>query len=354
MPEWPVRRKPTPETAINDLESDDPRARLAAIAALADSPKEIVGRAREALERTLDDPVAGVRAEAALALAEIGPGPALEKLIEMSNDQDARVAQAAVIALGESGDRRALAPILSALESSRADIRFQAVLAVGRLAPEEAFDHLRRAAGDPDREVRANALAALADTAGEDALPVMRELITDDALVVRFEAALALAKSGDLAATPVLVEALEDRDLAPQAVRALGSLGDPEAAGVLSELCNRWLARPPLRAAAAAALTALDDPTGWRELEGWLIARRREPRAMAIYCCGELRLERAVDRLLEIASDEKHADRDAAVRALGKIGDPRARSVLEKAADALDSDLRADATEALAKLSAES
>lgn len=354
MPDWPVRRRPAPETALRDLESRDPKARLAAIDGLVDPPEELLGRAREALERALDDPVSEVRAEAALALAEIGAGTALDKLMVMAEDQDAGVAQAAVIALGESGEPRALSAIVAALESQRADVRFQAVLAAGRLAPDEAFEHLKRAARDSDPEVRANALAALADTAGEEALPVMREAITDDQASVRLEAALALARVGDRMATPVLIEALDDRDVAPQAVRALGSLQDPAALAPLTELCGRWFARPPLRAAASAALAALGDPAGWRELRGWLQSRRREARAMAIYCCGELHLDDSVDDLIDIAYEVQHADRDAAVRALGKIGDPRARSALLNASKAPDADLKADALAALEKLKDES
>jgi HEAT repeat protein len=347
MPDWPVRHRPAPETAFRDIRSADPKARLDAIEALAEAPPESLERAREALVAALEDPSPDVRAAAALALAEIGAAPAVERLIALAGAEDSRVAQAAVIALGESGDRRAFDPLLAALRSERADIRFQAVIAVARLAPAEAFEHLERAADDPDPEVRANALAALADTAGERAAPVMRSRLDDDEPEVRIEAALALAELGDRAATPVLLEALDDADAAPQAVRALGLLRDPAAVTVLTALCGRMLVAAPIRAAAAAALCALDDPTGARELDRWLGSRRREPRALAIALCGELRLAAAVDRLVAILSDPRHPDRDAAARALGAIGDLGARPALERAAGDPDPDLAADARAAL-------
>lgn len=353
MPEWPVRRRPTPQRALQDIGSSEAEARLAAIDALSDAPEELEGPARQALIRALEDPVPRVREAAALALAELGPGSALDRLIELAESADARVAQAAVIALGESGDRRALPPILAALESSRADVRFQAVLAVARLAPDEAFEHLRRATEDPDPEVRANALAALADTAGDEAIGVMRALLADLEPAVRVEAALALAARGDQAGVPTLIRALRHRDAAPQAVRALGGLRAREAVPALTELCRRWLTRPPLRAAAAAALAAMDDPFGRVELIGWLRARRREPRAMAIYSSGELKIQSAVEHLIEILRDRAHPDRDAAARALGEIADPRARDPLELAAADPDPIVAEDAREALEKIDRE-
>jgi HEAT repeat protein len=54
-----------------------------------------------------------------------------------------------------------------------------------------------------------------------------------------------------------------------------------------------------------------------------------------------------VDRLVVILSDRRHPDRDAAARALGAIGDPRARPALELAACDPDPDLVDDARAAL-------
>jgi HEAT repeat protein len=339
-----------PETALRDIRSGDPEARLAAIDALSEAPSEIEASARGVLRDALDDPILRVRAAAALALAELGAGDALDRLIELSKSPEIQEAQAAVIALGESGDLRALPAIEAAVASPEADLRFQAVLALGRLAPDQSFEQLSKAAEDTDPEVRANAAAALADTAAERAIPVMRALLMDRDRAVRLEAGLALAELGERSATPTLIEALSDRDVAPQAVRALGQLRDPSAIPALTDLCRSWLARAPLRASAAAALTALDDPFGWSELQVWLGSRRREARAMAIYACGDLRITGAVDRLIEILKDPHHPDRDAAARALGEIGDERARAALDDAASDPDADLAQDARRALEQL----
>ena len=353
MPDWPAPPWPTAEAALNDIKSEDLEARLAAIASLAGATDDLRGPAQEALTAALDDPSPKVRAEAALALAELGPEPALDRLVELVDDPAGRVAQAAVIALGESGDPSVEPRLLEAMEAEDSDVRFQAVLALARVAGHDAIEPLGRAATDVDAEVRANAAAALADLTGDggdELSPVLVQLLRDEAHAVRLEAALALGAQGDKRALPVLIDALSDSESAPQAVRVLGLLGDPEAAAPLRALCRRWTARAPLRAAAAAALTAVGDATGPAELDKWLLARRREPRAMAIHAAGELRLRPAVKRLCAMLGQPKLPDRDAVARSLGQIGDPAARRALESATTDLDPDVVVEAQLALRAL----
>lgn len=350
MPMWPVRMPPTAEAALRDLSSADPAARTEAIVALASCPPDLAEEAQRRLIKALDDGNPKVRAEAALALAELGPQGAVERLIELSSDGSARVRQAAIIALGESEAQEALPTLIGALDSENADVRFQTVIAVARLAPEEAFEPLKERVDDPDPEVRANVAAAFADMGQEQAIPLLEDLLCDGEAQVRYEAALALAALGQSQGAAVLIDALADHDAAPQAVRALALLREPSALDPIRSLAKRWLIPPTLKAQATAAWTALDSEGGWPELEPWLSARRREPRAMAIYACGEYQLPVAVPLLVSISNDPNNPDRDAAVRALGQIGDPRAKRVLSRLSDASDPELAADAREALERI----
>ena len=358
MADWPVRLQPSVDAALRDLGSDDVESRVSAISAIAAGDPDALGReARTALAAALGDSSPKVRAAAALALAELGAGSAgeertgtLDRLVELAGDPDGTVAQAAVIALGESGEPRVLATVERALGSRDADVRFQAVLAVARLGGVGAIATLAGAADDPDPEVRANVAAALADLGHESGAPTLERLLADADEAVRVEAALALAQRGDRRSTPVLVAALGNAEAAPQAVRALALLRDPAAVEPLRKLGARWTARAPLRAAAAAALAALDDPAGWRELDGWLRSRRREPRAMAVHAAGELALSGAVDRLVEMLRDPSLPDRDGVARSLGAIGDPRARDALAAATDDPDPDVALEARRALDSL----
>jgi HEAT repeat protein len=297
----------------------------------------------------LDDEAEVVRAEAALALAEVGPGDGVDRLLALARPGEGKVAQAAVVALGESNDPRVVPLLRDATESADGDVRFQAVLALARVAPEsaETLATLTKAAQDSDAEVRANVAAALADLALPQGRPLLETLLGDSHQAVRLEAALALAELGARAATQPLLAALADADVAPQAVRALGQLRDPEAAPALQQLCRRWTAAAPLKAAAAAALAALDDPLGWAELKGWLSSSRREARGMAVYACGEHRLHQAVPLLKPLLANERLPDREAVAQALGRIGSEEALEALAAATDDADPDVAAEAQAAL-------
>ncbi len=350
MTDWPIRQQPSIDAAFGDAISGSEDARLAAIAALTNVEDDGRERAKEVLVGVLDDPSPKLRAHAALALAEIGAQGVVERLIDLVGDGDGRVVQAAVIALGESGAEEAREPCRRALTSRDADVRFQAVLAIARLAGLEAVDDMRQAIKDTDDEVRANVAAALSDLGGEASIELLGELLDDSSSPVRIEAALGLAVHGDPKGSTVLIDALTDNDAAPQAVHALGRLRAEAAREPLRELTARWLARAPLKAAAAAALAALDDPEGLRELERWLCAKRREPRAMAIWSAGEFSVTAVVGSLLRILADTNHTDRDAAARSLGMIGDARAGDALRTASSDPDPDVAAEALQALEAL----
>lgn len=359
MPEWPAPARPTVEAALRDLRSSNVEARVAALSALAaHEPDELGPGERAAIAKALGDPSPKVRAAAALAIAELTADAIasddrdaiVDRLAELASDPDGAVAQAAVIALGESGAPRARPTIERALGAGDADVRFQAVLALARLGGAGVVEALAGVVHDPDPEVRANVAAALADLDRETGAELLERLVGDADRAVRLEAALALARRGDRRATPVLLEALGDAEAAPQAVRALGQLRDPAAAEPLWRLCSRWMARAPLRAAAAAALTALDDPRGPKELDRWLQSRRREARAMAVHAAGELALTAAVERLCEMLGDRKLPDRDGVARSLGLIRDPRARDALDAAVGDADPDVALEARQALRAL----
>lgn len=350
MPDWPVPLRPSLDAALRDITSESENARLAATASLAYAEGDDVAKATVALGVALEDSSEKVKAQAALALAELGPDSALDVLIELAEPMKGAVAQAAIIALGESGDSQVLPTLRKGLDAPDADVRFQAVIAIARSAGADALEPLRSAARDDDEEVRANVAAALADLDLEEGLPILESLLEDEHVAVRFEAALALAAKGRREATPVLLESLNDQDAAPQALQALGGLGDPRARGPLRTLAGRWLVRAPIRAAAAAALASLGDDQGRRELEKWLSSRRREPRAMAIYCAGEFRVRSVVDRLCAMLADPSQTDRDSIAHALGLIGDPSARKCLEPASRDAEADVAEEARQALEKL----
>ncbi len=209
-----------------------------------------------------------------------------------------------------------------------------------------------------DPAERADAACALGDRvrAGESATleasvaDAIAALLTDEVPMVQFESAIALAEVQDRRATALLLISMRYRRFRLDAIRALGTLGDPAAKEPLRGLMGRWLMPWADRLQAAAALCALDDAAGAEHLEAMLGSRKRAERAAAIHFIGESRHPRALDLLRGILIDRSDPMRDVAARALGFLDDPEAWSALERARENADGELRGDIEEALARL----
>lgn len=195
-------------------------------------------------------------------------------------------------------------------------------LAAWTLPPEEARPLLESRLRDPDATVRMEATGQLADQARLECRPALAVALGDDAFLVRFEAARGMAALHHAAGFDVLVEALDNRDLRFRAIGALAQLGDARALPAIRRIFGRWLLPHFERTQAAGALVKLGDLSGAVHLLARTRTRWSVDRAFAIELCGELRLEGARERLLEILNDRSDAARGAAARGLGRMGDP--------------------------------
>jgi HEAT repeat protein len=175
-------------------------------------------------------------------------------------------------------------------------------------------------------------------------------LLDDPEVMVRFEAAVALAELHDHRATALLLGAMRSRSVRLDAIRALGTLGDPRAVPELSRFMAKWMLPWADRLQAAAALCALGDAAGAAHLVGRLASRRPAERAAAIHFLGESRHPRARALLEPILAAPRDPHRDVAARALGLCADPGARAALEAARSTADAELREDIDQALARL----
>ena len=175
-------------------------------------------------------------------------------------------------------------------------------------------------------------------------------LLGDPEPQVRLEAAIALAEIRDRRATDVLISATHARTWRLDAVRALGTLGDPQAIRPLTRLMRRFLMPWADRLQAAAALCALGDPDGQRYLLERLSTRRKPERAAAIHFLGESHHPRALELLCALLADPDDPMRDVAARALGQLSDARAREPLERARGGADPEFDEDIDRALEML----
>ena len=192
-----------------------------------------------------------------------------------------------------------------------------------------------------DWEVRWDAARALGEIKDPRAVEPLSAALKDERFSVRQAAAEALGKIGNARAVEPLIAALGDErsDMRQAAAKALGAIGDARAMEpLIAALKDKDSA---VRKAAAEAL----DHLGWKpaqdESAGWYwMAKHDWDKCVAL---GAL----AVEPLIAALKDENSDVRQAAAKALGKIGDPRAVEPLIDALQDKEWFVRRTAAEAL-------
>ncbi len=263
----------------------------------------------------LKDQPSAVRMQAALALAELGPG--------------AREAEAA---------------LAQALKDPDAEVRYAAVVALGALPAEgkAAIDGLARALSDDDWFVRLAAAPAL-QKLGERARPALPALVNalsprdmlKDFRPVRCGAAMVAlarldpqAKELEAAFQLVVGKLLRDERQRSFGARATGArmLGDCGPAALSTAPALGKLLKDPdgdVRVAGAEALMKISPDA---DALGVLVDALRSPellvRRRAAEALGGLRAKGALAALRAAAQDPEHEVRQAAAEAIKAVGNP--------------------------------
>jgi len=335
---------------------------------------EQLARAEEtapALTHALGDESWRVRRVAVEGLARSGSAEAVAALIRALRDEhhDLGVLNSALQVLAMSGVDT-LTPLVEFLRDPQNDLRIYAAQALGEQRDARAIPALLAALNDPDVNVRYHAIEALGKLRATDAIEPLLALATSDDFFLAFPALDALARIGDASIAPRIVSLLQNDLLCAPAADVLGRLGDEQVVTPLAALLNlpaaptaviasalvtiyqRYqarfgegahiadLARRAISAAGAqhliAALNAVSDQElvplvlvlGW--LEGTAVERAltrllgqpavRNQVVEALVRHGP----RVTELLIEQLDAEDLEIRQAAIVALGRIGDARA------------------------------
>jgi HEAT repeat protein len=189
------------------LMKDDPDAGVRAEAALALGrfvTMSETGRLRErhfekveeALREVVSnrDEIGEVRAR---GLEAIGPhdAPWVRQAISEAYESGVRGLKAAAVhAMGRSCESRWLPLLLRELTNEEAEVRYEAATALGSLGDESAVPHLVRALSDPDEEAREASIAALGEIGGREAREALLELSREGSPAAKEAALEALAE----------------------------------------------------------------------------------------------------------------------------------------------------------------
>ena len=327
----PVLRDPDPEAryaaafALDVIA--DPRSLPALLAAMGEQDPRVKGRIVEALgkihdpraadalmEATEDERVVG---QAISALGRQKDPRAVDLLLRLL---EARHLPGTARALGEIGDRRAVAQITFELGQPRPQNAGELLEALGRLGGPGVLETLLRwleSADVPTREAAARALKALED---RRAVPALDAALRRGG--IEGAAVEALAEFKDPSSVPDLVGAMENprvqyftRQRAAEALAAIGPPAVPALVGVA-------LGKEKQSAGfAIAALAEIRDP---RAVEPLATVARGESHSRAAIAALEKQGSPAVPALIGLLGEKSWDVQREAIRALGRLGDPRA------------------------------
>ncbi len=265
-------------------------------------------------------------------------------------------------------------PLIACLQDQDVDLRVQAALILGERRDRRAVPALIRALDDPDGNVQFHAIEALGSLAAAEATPALVDIASRGDFFLAFPAIEALSRIGDPGVAPRLVPLLNDGFLRAAVAEALGELGDELVVGPLVRLLNEPNAPTDVIADALAALyqryeeryragehiaslvrhdvsaagtqnlldavhrLGSDRLRGIARVMGWLsgpavqraltrllgqrLVRAQVVEALVRYGAG------VVDLLIEQLTAEDLETRQAAVIALGRIGDRKATPAL--------------------------
>jgi HEAT repeat protein len=332
---------PLPRTlgaALRDVQHERSHVRQSALRDLVRLASGTEGRAQalSALERALaSDPLPGLRAEAAVALADADAVESVDALSAALGDPEPRVRQMAMLAFGElatPGDAGHVERARALLGASDAPVRFQSLIAFIRLCPEGAERAFVPALADEDEEVRAMALRLMDTRYAEEPAPVQlvgraRSALGDRAPAVRALAALFLGARGERAADVVLrgvidgtVPTSDGADLVAAIELAASEKLESSRAGLRYRAFGAFGVRSdPVAWHALVALATLGDERARAVILRGLSAWTRHARTMSAFAAGRAGLVEARPRIDALRGRPARADQDVVNEALAAL-----------------------------------
>jgi len=293
------------------------------------------------------DPDPEIRAAVMEVFGAIGGPAEIPAVVGNLHDEDMGVRLAAVRALRQMKGAESVPDLLRALEDHNPHVRAEAALALGAATDRSAVvPNLIRTLRDPFGFVRAAAAESLGRLGDRQAVPYLVGLLTDQNL------GLTNAAGGLVIGTESgkLFENVESNvlEMKVKVVEALGEIRDVEAGdAVISHGLSS--SDPSLRAASAVTLGKMRYRPAVAPLTNtvspyYAVAPTLSPSENVIAVPG------TVPDTVRIMRENEAKVRSAVAWALGQIGDPAARSLLEKALNDQNSLVRDAAAEALARI----
>jgi HEAT repeat protein/cyclophilin family peptidyl-prolyl cis-trans isomerase len=331
------------------LKSPDPLVRLRTV--------EVIGRIQDstdvdALAAMLNDADARVVGEALFALGQTGAATAVAPLVEYCRSAKGHQLALGLEAMGKIGGEEAAKFLTDAVHDFSAATRAEAALAMARAGDPSTIPSLLIAIHDPDPEVAWRAIYGLEKNESDRVGKSVTPFLQNRSPMVRQYAARTLGKQKYDKAVEPLMAALHDDDVGVvvNASRALGEIGEDDAVQSLGELAGKHPSHHA-RQAAMEAMGEIGDKKGHDYMIRALLDPSTGVRVAAVRALAKTLGEGAEPFIREAAEDGSRLVRAAAIECYG-LGDVKDRIplLLEVAQWNDDPMMRASAVRALAKL----
>jgi HEAT repeat protein len=278
--------------------------------------------------------------------ATLGP-PAFEALVDALRDRSHSTRRFALEALARLEDNRIGQILLESLTDPDIQVRVAAAEELANYQGDEYVVALSQALNDPEPLLRAAAAAALSRMGNATCVPFLLAILQDGHWSVRKAAADALGQMGCPEALEALAARLSDpdHDVREAVVVAMGRIGDQRAIAPLV----RALADPTssVRQMAAAVLAALDP-----EWHGSAAAREAVPALEELTQARDYWVRYAATTVLTRLKGQDHPAGHQPLHSPTESPSKRLQvlSILLRALDDFDRDIRLAAAEALGRL----
>jgi HEAT repeat protein len=348
------------ESVAGLLGEHDLRVRQMAVSTLAHDGTAVV----DALVQTLREQHRDLSVlSSALDLLSVSDIDIVAPMLRFLDDEDSNLRIHAALILGQRRDRRAVAPLIVRLADEDVNVRFHAIEALGRLHAVDASEALTAIALERDFFLAFPAIQALTQIGNTAVAPRLVPLLADDLL--RAPVIEALGALGDEDVAVPLVELLNTSspptEVITDALAGLFSRYESRygAGDHIADLVRRHISATgtqnildAVQRVSADRLPGLARVLGW--LEGDAVQRaltrllgQDRVRAHVIEALVRTGAGVVVPLIEQLAAEDLET-RQAAVVALGRIGDRRATARLVAALD--DRELTLVAASALARI----
>jgi len=211
------------------------------------------------------------------------------------------VRRQAVLAFGQIGSSRDAEEIIIHLKDEFWPARIAAAETLGKLGNPEAVEHLLGAIEDDDEDLALAAANALGEIGDERAVHGLTSLLHRESWTLQHTAISILGEMRIRKAVPELLRMLNEEtlDLAIPIIQALGKIGHPDSFKPLQEMFTDGT-KPEVRAAIIDAFASLGNPEIIPILVGLTNAKvARQERQAAIRALGRMKASEARKPLME-------------------------------------------------------